>query len=187
MRCGSVEGQGNASLTSNAIANARDTALLLCVRAGMNEKKALALEDSRFEFDHAAFVVGVDRFSVFVKRLLIGIRAINQQLGGIGVAQILASIGFLDCGNRRTLWIARLTQRFFALRLLERVPDAAQRNLPSDRVAYCLSTITRARRPCVKSTWLSFVVVTVRAGMCAGKVTTNEAALRMNAGAIFRE
>jgi len=65
-------------LAPDAIADAHDATLLLGLRAGMNEKQALALEDGCLEFNHAALVMGIDRLGVFVKRLPIRVGSVDQ-------------------------------------------------------------------------------------------------------------
>ena len=98
----------HASLAADALADVDDAALLFGLIARVGQKQTLAAGDSRLEDQRAAIFVGVDRIDLLVERLLVRIRAINEQRHAVRVAQAFTAVGIVSRGiRRRTLASAR--------------------------------------------------------------------------------
>jgi len=78
MGTGAHEFDSDAGFAMRAASDMDDTALLLGLVDGIGEKEALAARDDGLQIDQAAAFVNVDRGRFFVKRLLLGIRAVHE-------------------------------------------------------------------------------------------------------------
>lgn len=78
MRTGPCEFDSDAGSAVRAASDMDDPALLLGLIDGVGEKEALAARDNGLQSDQAATFVNIDRGRFFVKRLLLGIRAVYQ-------------------------------------------------------------------------------------------------------------
>ena len=79
-----------------------DAAFLFGLRARIGEKKTLAADDGSFEDEQAAVFAGVDRVDLFVERLLIDARAVDEHGDDVRMAQAVAMIsidGVADVGR----------------------------------------------------------------------------------------
>jgi len=69
-----------------------DAALLLGLGAGIGEEKALAADDRSLDREEAAVFAGVDRVDLFVERLLIQSRAVDEDGDNVRMAQAVAVV-----------------------------------------------------------------------------------------------
>jgi len=69
------------------------SALELGLRAHIGKEQSLPAHHNGFQSEEAAFVVRIERFGLFVERLLIDIRAIDKQRHLVWVSQVVAAIG----------------------------------------------------------------------------------------------
>jgi hypothetical protein len=77
-RTGPDEFDSDAGFALRPASDMDDATLLLSLIGGVCEKEALAARDDGLQSDQAAAFVNVDRDRFFVKRLLLGIRAVHQ-------------------------------------------------------------------------------------------------------------
>jgi len=132
---GRHEFDAHARPAADAFANVHDAAFLLGLIAHVREKQALAIYNDGFHRERAAVFVRVDRFGFFVKRLLVGVRAVDEKRNLMGVAQAAATVHIVVCGvGPASGWRRRgiVGAQPVALRLLQGLPDAAQLNLPGN-------------------------------------------------------
>ena len=140
MRRGCDEFDANASFAVDAPANVDDVAFLFGLIAHVDQEQALAARHDAFECQKAAIFIGVHGFGLFVKRLLLHVRAIDQHLHGISVAQNFPPVG----NELHELFRADAEARDRPLSFcsFECFPDAAHGRLPSDWPASaCAPTI----------------------------------------------
>lgn len=76
-----------------ALADVRHAALLFGLIAHVNQEQPLAPRHDAFECQKAAIFIGVHGFGLFVKRLLLHVRAIDQHLHGISMTQNFPPVG----------------------------------------------------------------------------------------------
>ena len=94
-----------------------DAAFLLGLRARIGEEEALAADDRSFDREEAAVLTGIDCVDLFVERLLVEARAVDEHGNDVGMAQPFAVVG----AGRRVGDIVRRSGAFarpFLLRLL---------------------------------------------------------------------
>ena len=105
--------------------------------AHVRQIQSLPLRNGSFERYETALVVGVESFGLFVERLLIGVRAVDEQRRLVMMPKIGPPLGILRttvvCA--RLLRIAPLDAGSLAFSLFQRFPDSAHSNLPSDCMA----------------------------------------------------
>jgi hypothetical protein len=98
MRGGFEKRNAHARLAADAPAHMDDTALLFSLIACVGEKKTLASGDGRFQNQRTAIFMSIDCIDLLVKRLLVGVRAINKKGHAVRVAQAFAAVRILSRG-----------------------------------------------------------------------------------------
>jgi hypothetical protein len=122
----------DASLAANASANVNDAAFLFGLIPHVRQEQTLAADNDGFHGEGTAFVVRVDRLRLFVKRLLIHVRAVDEQRSDVRMAQAIPAVRLIMRRFARPLrgWRWFLCARTLALGLFQSFPDAAQSNAP---------------------------------------------------------
>jgi len=88
-------------MAAEATADVNDASFGFEIVVHIGEEEALALFNESFEIEGAAGVGEIERLDFLVERLMIGIRAVDEDEKRAGSAVGLAPVGFGSGGNGR--------------------------------------------------------------------------------------
>jgi hypothetical protein len=142
LRSGRDEFDADASFAVDAPAHVDDAAFLFGLIAHVGQEQTLAAHDDCLKRERAALLVCLNGFGFFVEWLFVGVRAVDEQGNVVRVAQAFTTVGVRLRGIVRAIRSRRTILRAGPLSfgVFQRIPDAAQRSLPSNCRAFTIGT-----------------------------------------------